>query len=209
MGFNKKRWQASNFDEKIGTADSYRRMGDSQSIHQEPNITARSPDLTYAGHIIFKETPNFISNITLAYTDTDVLKNASSAVTNVNLTSYLPAEFIDIKGVLIFVLLKVSADGGKTKPTTLLTTNVRYSSKYNITPGTFNIFGYLRIRGQAADADNYGMFHSIGHPTMLPVTKDSGIFYITWTSLMDFSSMVNANDSYSISNSIYLQGFIV
>ena len=28
MAFNKKRWQASNFDEKIGVADGFRRMGD-------------------------------------------------------------------------------------------------------------------------------------------------------------------------------------
>lgn len=42
MAFNKRRWQASNFDEKIGENDSYRRLGDSGLRNYKIGLNNRS-----------------------------------------------------------------------------------------------------------------------------------------------------------------------
>ena len=51
MGFNKNRWQASNFDEKIGVADSFRRMGDTlfHRVKIGSEIRSTAGDLVITG----------------------------------------------------------------------------------------------------------------------------------------------------------------
>ncbi len=72
MGFNKKRWQASNFDEKIGVADGFRRMGDTPffkgiKVGQNTRNTGGDQVITEVGFkpriIIFVTSDETIANM--------------------------------------------------------------------------------------------------------------------------------------------------
>ncbi len=67
MAFNKKSWGESNFDEKIGTADSYRRMGDSPVY----GIEYFAPTLTGYSHVDS-------SNIRLSGTTVQIVAGAGA-----------------------------------------------------------------------------------------------------------------------------------
>jgi len=234
MSFNKRSWQASNFEETIENNDVYRRMSDQSlqftdkdrrkiKISPDDGIQAEdangtvihdTPDcliatnMVYGGHIYFKQPATYMNNISVSYTDTNNYRNVYSSITNIDLSSHLPSDLTNARGALLFIYLTVYIANAKTALDASVKTECRFSYTYNTTPNSNNMLIRLLSRCYATDADNAFLQNEIGSHCFCPIVYDNGVPYITLRTWNEFSDMNSNNALYVNSCYIYLHGFL-
>jgi hypothetical protein len=232
MAFNKRSWRGDRFSERIGRESKDADIGDravyfrdsagrtinisptyglqvedseGTIIHDTPDCIVAS-DMNYGGHVYFKDAPNFIQSIDLTYTDTELSRTASSAITNTNLTASIPSDLTNIRGVLINVFTYLYLAAAKVGVGTNFKGELRYSNTYNSISSSYNIVSSRIIKSQVAATV---ITDQVTQTTVIPVTWDAGIPYITTQSKLVSSFMANGNANYKVTIYIYLMGFLV
>ena len=173
-------------------------------IHDIPDALILK-DMIYGGHIIWRETANFIDELSLSYTDGSVDKIVKKAWANVNLSAYLPPGLTNVKGVLVFAKTERYAHDGKMQFITSLAGAVRYAVKYDTLPGSYNLFGFVYTQGASAEAQKY--MDSV--QALIPVVYNNNIPYITWDIQMIYENMVPGNFNYYFEGTLFLQGVLI
>ena len=173
-------------------------------IHDIPDALILK-DMVYGGHIIWKETPNFIDALTLIYTDALVNRTATKPWSNVNLTASIPPGLTNVKGALVIISLEVYAAGEKTQATTSLQGQAQYSVKYDTLPGGYNTFILIYYRSSVPEIQRYKKLSQ----AVIPVVYNNNIPYITWDIKMIFENMLANNFQYYLAGRIWLQGVLV
>ena len=173
-------------------------------IHDIPDALILK-DMIYGGHIIWKETPNFIHGLLLTYTDNEVNRIATKPWANINLLAYLPSGLTNVKGALVLVDTTRYAHDGKVQVITSLRGEVRYSVKYNTLPGGYN--NLRLVDNKSSGAETMQLKNSV--QALIPVVYNNNIPYITWDIKMTYGNMVPGNFNYYLQAFLFLQGVLV
>jgi len=177
-------------------------------IHDTPDCLIAS-NMTYGGHVIWKDTPPYIGSILAEFSDTETSRTYTSSVNNIDLSSHLPTGLTNIKGILIFLNITVTINKTKTQDSTWLSFIARYSKTFNVISSTSNYLATDQKYCVTTDAENKEfMFHK-SIQSLIPITWNSETPYMTWQVVTSFVNMTAENDMYSNSIYIYLQGFLV
>jgi len=177
-------------------------------IHDTPDCVIAA-DMAYGGHIIFKDAPTAITSSDLNYTDTDASRTADSGTLNYDLTSVLPSDITNAKGVILALYHILHIDGVKVKSSTECYSQARYSVTYNTAPGTYNHLSHLHIRSQSLDADDLILYENIRTQATCPIVFNGGTPYITWIHNTYFNNMTAVSANYYAKVYLYLLGFLV
>ncbi len=174
-------------------------------IHDIPDALILK-DMIYGGHIIWKESPNFISTLVgLNYTDIQQDRTAVHAWANVNLTAYIHTGLTNVKGALVTAMLEIYAAGEKTQATTYLQGQARYSVKYNTVPGNYNTFILAYYRSSVPEIQRYKKLSQ----AVIPVVYNNNIPYVTWDIKMMYGDMLANAFQYYLTGWLYLEGVLV
>ncbi len=175
-------------------------------IHDIPDALILK-DMVYGGHIIWKTAPNFISGVYLDFTDVATTKTVNSALTNVNLSAYIPVGLTNIKGVLIFIRLEnwISAVKVGALEGIHLEGFAFYSQKFNVVPDPYNFFKQIKTNTVEI---NQLHGHWDGSMALLPVVWNGDVPYLTWRTRIQFYTMSNANAQYYQKALIFLTGVL-
>jgi hypothetical protein len=175
-------------------------------IHDIPNAPILT-DMTYGGHLMFKTAASYVSQIQLSYTDVQTTRTATSAITNVDISSVLPAGLTNVKAVLAACALRAEVAAAKVNAQTAFAVLAVYSTAYNVTASLTNYLAYFRVSSQAA----VWIRHQIVVPCLLPVFWVAGVPYVTWQLRIDFGllgiTLMTANNAnYLGEGSLYVLG---
>jgi len=204
MSFNKRSWQASNFDDKIGEVDTYRRMDD-DIRHYKPIVEG---NVMYGGRIFWMTAPNYLSDSGAAPNDAET-DWVITTTRNVDVSSALPTSWSDIKGVMVHVALRSEIPGPKVTATTYMNHKLRYSLKYNETPGDYNFLVGIYAQSQSTDAENIMMKYGNGAIVPCPLTFYQGKPYITYGVDTGFYNMKAVVDTYKIFSYMFIVGYLM
>lgn len=175
-------------------------------IHDIPNAPILT-DMIYGGHVLWREAPDYISSIiSLDYTDTETTRAASSAITNVDLSTFLPTGMTNARGVLAYVRLVPFASAAKMYDHTTLQGSAQYSTKYNTAPPTGAFLVHHRQKGWPDGQEAY--FYASGS-SLIPIVFDGSTPYLTWRVAIYFANMNPANDNYRMQAYLYILGVLV
>jgi len=177
-------------------------------IHDTPDCVIAS-DMTYGGHIIFKDAPSVIDSVGVIANDTSTEYIASSNITNTDLSTIMPTGLTNVKGIIAIIDLYINIYNTKTKLGTQVVGEVRYSSVYNTDPSTNNYLARVDMRHTATDADNLTFFFRQNYQVLIPIVWNSNVPYITWRMFAGFSDMTSVSAPYEINASLIVQGFLV
>ena len=176
-------------------------------IHDIPNAPILS-DMIYGGHVLWKEAPNYLSMITNTYSDVQVARTVTSAVSNINISAYLGG-CTNVKGALVAILRYLDIAASKMAVGTEAETLVRYCTRYNNVIGsTYNHLGRTASRATSAMASSSWILNDISQGLM-PVVFDAGIPYLSWYLHSYFAGMTANNNVYESGCFLFLLGLTV
>jgi len=191
MGFNKRTWN-DRFGKEFSNQDSMRRL-DAGRVNQ----------------VILSETPDYIDTLVVSNTTTNTSDSIASAITDTELTDYIPNDLKKIRGVLIYADTSINVSGTKTKSGTKVTIRANYSLGYNTSPWGYNYICNRMYTHCASDADNVKIDDRYGVSTQIPVTQNGNKFYITWNVIGHFDNMTSVLSSYGAGVFLYILGFYI
>jgi len=174
-------------------------------IHDIPDAAILS-DMVYGGHILWKEAPNYLSQITRSYTDTQISRVGDiSATTNVDLSDYVGG-LGNVKGALVLISLGGTITANKAGTDSVVYVSARYSRIYNTAPGSYNSMALMKGATRVA-----GLGYVAEQDTMavIPVVYNGSTPYVTWNLVSSWWLMDNNDAEYSSEGALYLLGFFV
>lgn len=177
-------------------------------IHDTPDCVIAS-DMTYGGHIIWKDASNYIDYEKITFTNTNTSQAGYGTLTNTDLTSYLPTGLTSMKGTKIHIEVQTVIYGAKTQPSTSVEVYFRYSNIYNQVPSSYNISLLHKEICRTQDAENIDFLSHFSTNDIIPITWNNEVPYITWRTYYDFEWMVAQSSTYYIRTYIFLMGFTV
>ncbi len=174
------------------------------AIHDLPDSLILQ-DMSYNGHIILVDSADYIDSNYHSYTDTETYRTVTGAIHNTSLADYSRG-INNMKGAIIRAQIVEGLDENKALVGSYFEGYGSYSNKYNTTPNNWNRFCPLYHRCYVASV----LYYALGHMwSIIPVTWNAGIPYITWNHTFTASFMNNASDHYFSSLQIFLMGFTV
>lgn len=233
VAFKKKTWESSEFNRRLEEESQQRKMSDKQVrfkdsdgrqikispshglqvedgegtiIHDTPDCVIAS-DMVYGGHIYWKDITSFVVTMTLEYTDTQTTRSVTGSTTNTDISSVLPSDLTNPRGVLAHVVNFWYFSPNKVQDSTSAIVTSRYAINYNEAPATHNRLLTGRRMFSATMTSAIDEYDSC--QTVIPVTWNNGTPYITTNVYISFNGMASNNALYRGKCSIAVLGFLV
>jgi len=174
-------------------------------IHDIPDAAILS-DMVYGGHIMWRDAPTYVGQLTQTYTDTQTTRQVTSAVQNSDITSDIPTNLTNAKGALIHIRQTVNVDSNKAAQGSQLMGDTKFSKTYNTTPPANN---HLLSNLWMVPYGSLGYGGRNSCHVLIPITHNGGNSYLTWNNAMNFLNMASGNGTYYITTTLYLLGVFV
>ena len=165
-------------------------------------------DMTYMGHIYFKQTGSHVDNLSTTIIN-GVATSADdvSAVQNFDLSTELPAGVDNPHGLYASILSSITIAYVKITPPMDWSLGVYACHEYNTVPASYEWLNYIYEKGVYPAAGGYT--RSIRTVGMLPIIWDSGTPYVSWLQRWDIGNANGASGVISGQSSIHILGFLV
>ena len=179
-------------------------------IHDTPDCLVAA-DMTYGGHVYFKDAANYFGNDTILHTTTGGGTSVYSALHNTDMTAYLPSDLTNVRALLLSIENYIEVPAVNCDDPTNIIGRVHYTNVYNSSANSsYNSMSYLKVFSQSASGDAQTLKHTAGSMAIAPVVYSATVPYLTW-----WNAITPANITTSTGNTIaqdvnlFLLGFLV
>ena len=162
----------------------------------------------WAGHVSFLQDSTLLQTVLLTYTDTETIRDATSATTNIDISSLLSTGMETPAGAILYISLWLEIAGVKVQIGTDMYGIVRYSMTYDTAPDAANVILYDRILSQSLDADDQMMRIFTQRQAFVPVVYSGATPYVTVNLNALWSGMTASTGTYKASLAVYLAGLL-